>query len=218
MGRVNFRDIRERFRHIDAEFVASCMSFDDGEPFYAVRFYPWWEHPNVAEAIKAGRSWKVADVPESAVRKVTVFPIRPIEYKLRNRSEVIDWAFLESHQNLWPYEDHGQIFCNSIPPMEKLIAGIHAAMPDVPKSTIYSYLDPLHGFDVPSCLGNFPLALFDVVYNELQKLDVSFYVEKKPQPRPTPVILLLDGEDYIIADDFELEVPKFKHDRKWCSF
>jgi len=44
---VNFRDVQDRFTHIDALFVSSAARFgpDGAEVTVTVRFYPWWEHP-----------------------------------------------------------------------------------------------------------------------------------------------------------------------------
>lgn len=30
-----------------------------------------------------------------------------------------------------------------------------------------------------------------------------------------PVLFLIDGHDYIIADDFEVDVPEFLHKPEW---
>jgi hypothetical protein len=32
---------------------------------------------------------------------------------------------------------------------------------------------------------------------------------------PLPVLFLIDGEDYLVARDFEVEVPEFDHEEGW---
>lgn len=38
---VNYREIEERFSHIDAEFVSAQLSLPERKAQYSVRFYPW---------------------------------------------------------------------------------------------------------------------------------------------------------------------------------
>lgn len=216
MGRVNFREVRDRFTHIDAEFVACTLGFGETEPKYAVKFYPWWEHPAHVEAVKEKKPWGFADYREGA-REVTVYPLGLAEFRVSCHSEVIDWSFHETHPLLWPYEDSGEIFCNSDPPLEEVVRRVMAALPRVPKGDIYSYLDPLLPFKAPFCLGTFPFSLFGVVEETLAELRVDAFIPRRPQPKTLPVLLLIDGSDYIIADDFEIDVPRFEHRPEWCK-
>jgi hypothetical protein len=211
MSRVNFRTIRERFKHIDAEFVSCELGFGGAEPHYTVRFYPWWEHPVVAEAVRTGRSWGARD-GNALAKEVTVYPIGLAECRLSRRSEVRDWAFHESHPLLWPYEDCGEIFCNSSLAPDDLYRRVHARLQNVDKEELCSYLDPLLPHKAPFCLGNFPFTLFNVVQEELADMGVKTFIPGKPEPRPAPVLLLIDNSDYIIADDFELDIPEWEHD------
>ncbi|KKM70600.1 hypothetical protein LCGC14_1439070 [marine sediment metagenome] len=218
MSRMNFREIRDRFTHIDAKFVSCELGFGDVVPRYTVRFYPWWEHPTVVEALRTGKPWGLTDeceVDVRDVRDVTVYPLGLAACKLSLCEEVVDWAFLESHPYLWPYEDSEQIFCNSDPPLDELFERIQARLQDVPRAELYSYLDPLLPYKAPFCLGTFAFTLFNVVHGELEEMGVAVFVSRRPEPRPTPVLLLIDGDDYIIADDFELDVPHFQHNPEW---
>jgi len=55
MARVNFREIRKRFTHIDAKFESCAISIP-GDSHYAVRLYPWWENPKYLELIESGKT------------------------------------------------------------------------------------------------------------------------------------------------------------------
>ncbi len=216
MSRENFRDIRDRFTHIDAEFVSCQLGVGDVIPRYTVRFYPWWEHPAFVEAVRAGKPWGFTDECEVDVREVTVYPLGLVACSVSFGPGIIpNWAFLENHPHLWPYEESQQIYCNSDPPLDELVRRVQARLQDVPKAELYSYLDPLLPYKAPFCLGTFPFTLFNVVHEELEELGVSVFEPARPKPRPTPVLFLIEGSDYIIADDFELDVPHFQHKPEW---
>lgn len=67
--RVNFREIVERFGHIDGSIVRAEASFSgDGRPSSAcvvVRFYAWWEHPLFLAAREAGTTVREIERPTS---------------------------------------------------------------------------------------------------------------------------------------------------------
>jgi hypothetical protein len=67
-------------------------------------------------------------------------------------------------------------------------------------------------------LGRFPVSVVGAVRSALDDLDVSYFgapVEVSDQP--LPVMLLIDDEDYLIAEDFDVDVPDFEHDSAWVS-
>jgi len=112
MARVNFREVRERFTHIDAQFVGCSCSFP-GTARYDVAIYPWWEHPLYIEARLEGKPWGFADdMPDDAYKVVTVHPVNVRDAKLSSRYEVIDWWFTQTDPFLWPFEDRCNIVCN----------------------------------------------------------------------------------------------------------
>jgi len=214
MAIVNFREVQNRFTHIDAEFVSCTLGFDGTPSKYTVSFYPWWEHPAFVEAMESGKSWGFASGGDGSM-PVTVYPKGLVEFRLTGREQVVDSAFLETHPLLWPYEDRGQIFCNSNPPLAKVVEGIREALPDVPKEGIYSYVDPLLPYEAPFCLGTFPLTLFNVVDNVLADLGVGTFISPRPEAKAMPVLFLIDDSDYIIAEDFDIDVPEFEHRPEW---
>ncbi len=214
MGIVNFREVQDRFTHIDAEFVSCTLGFGGETPRYTVSFYPWWEHPAYIEARNSGKPWGFTDC-EDGCKPVTVYPKGLVQFRVTRITDVIDWAFLETHPLLWPYEDSGQIFCNSDPPLAKVAEGVRMALPHVPKEDLYSYLDPLLPYKAPFCLGTFPLTLFNVVEKVLADLGVAMFISPRPEKKPMPVLFLIGGYDYIIADDFDIDVPNFEHRPEW---
>jgi len=211
MARVSFREVRERFTHIDAEFVSCCCSFNEGQSRYVVRLYPWWEHPAYIAAIKEGRPWGFTNTLDGA-KEITVFPIEPVAFKLSLTNHVIDWTFLEEHPILWQFQDREQIFCNRDVRFDDLVGALLARKhPYVSRGVLYDYLDPIPRWKAPYSLGSFPTTLFRMVREELERLGVPLFIPREPEDRPTPALLLIDGEDYIVAQDFELEVPEFQH-------
>jgi hypothetical protein len=38
-----------------------------------------------------------------------------------------------------------------------------------------------------------------------------------PAPEPLPVMLVIDGDDYLIAADLEVDVPEFEHHPDWVA-
>ena len=217
MTRVNFREVRDRFTHIDAEFVSCTCTFGEGESSFVVRFYPWWEHPLLLQATREGQPWRFAGTLTGVEEKeVTVFPQRPLSFNLSHASDVIDWAFLEEHPLLWEFEDRAHIFCNENVAMKELFKRLEAEkLPFVTRSHLLEHLDPLRPCRAPFALQDLPRPLFLAVRRALDDMGVRVYVEGEPQKRDTPILFLIDDSDYIVAEDFELDVPEFEHKDEW---
>ena len=229
MPRVDFRQIRERFTHIDATFE-SCVISMPGESHYAVRLYAWWENPAYLDRVESGRGWK-SEWPLTAERVVTVYPIGLVQARVRRTQEVIDWSFVDSpHPLLWEYETEVHVLCKGALPagaLAELPSAIAAALPyRADPASLGSLLNPVlwgdrriaesrrGGFS----LGRFPASVVSAVHSVLNELGVE-YLEQEPLIRsePLPVMLLIDGEDYLIAEDFEVDVPEFEHDADWVK-
>lgn len=228
MSLVNFREIRDRFTHLDAAFE-SCTIALPGESHYAVRLYPWWEHPDCLAAVAEGASWEALWPPE-AMKTVTVYPRGLIDARVRPATDVIDWEFLDTpDQRLWPYEVDDQVICGRSISMDLLLqlASEIARRADyyVDAGEVIERLDPLKwrnpqeverpgGFS----LGRFPLSLLDAVHAALTEFDLPWVEHREPlSSPPLPVMFLIDGEDYIVADDFDVDVPDFVHGEGWIK-
>lgn len=212
--RVNFREISARFTHIDAKFVSALFSLSPLRAEVVVRFYPWWEHPLYQEARDADAPWGFRDIEEGA-QCVTVVAVDPIACQLSRHVEVTDWDFCEDHPETWQYQDEAEIFCNSDPDIPKLLEAVLAReLPWVSREVLNRYLGP-RGWRAPFSLGHFPYSLFIVLREELERANVRLHLPRLPQKRDALVALVLDGKDFIVARDFEVDVPDFEHRREW---
>ena len=64
-------------------------------------------------------------------------------------------------------------------------------------------------------LGSFPYTLFKVIQQVLDEQGIRYFIASEPKPSNTPVLFLINGEDYIVAEDFEVDVPEFVHKPEW---
>jgi len=216
MAWTRFADIQSRFTHIDAEFVSAEVRHERGlrEVSLTVRFYPWWEHPSYIAARQAGQPWGFTDSVDGA-RDVTVRAVHPVAVKLSNHISAIDWALSADHPVLWGFDRDSTIYLNAPVVMCDLIDGLMARnMPFVSRRDLQRYLDP-SAKPVPSRAVVIPAALHGPVVEELARMEVPAFVPHPPQPRPELLILLFDGEDYVVAGDFLIDVPEFEHRPEW---
>jgi hypothetical protein len=216
MELMNYRVTLERFGHIDAEFVRASASFtpEGGSAEVVVRFYPWWEHPLYLAARDRGANWGFSSY-EPGMREVTVKAIRPFAARLASRQEVIDWNFTESHPLLWDYSEQSTIYINAPFDPEELLDGLLAMqLPFVSRGDLQTYIFALdrrassQGLTVPS-------QLHEPVLKVLGRLRVPVFSPRTPNAPEPATVFLLDEGDYVIADDFEVEVPEFEHDPSW---
>jgi hypothetical protein len=215
MPRINYRHVRSRFTHIDATLIrARCALGDDPHAEYVVRFYPWWEHPRYLDARARNLPWAFGDTT-AGEKEVVVHPVRPIAFKLSSRVNDTDWDFPDRHPLLWPYEEQAEIFCNSDVDIPALFHAVQEhELPFVTRSVLYEYINPLMPYRAPYSLGYFPTTLFRVVRTVLDRMGVRTFIAREPVETALPSLFLCDG-DYIIADDFELQVPEFEHKDEW---
>ena len=67
-------------------------------------------------------------------------------------------------------------------------------------------------------LGRFPASVGAAVRSVLDGLGVGYLEQDLGVSSETlPVMLLIDGEDYLIADDFDVDVPDFEHSPEWVK-
>jgi hypothetical protein len=220
---VNWREIRARFTHIDAEFVHARFNLPGGEVSYAVRFYPWWEHPQYRAARQANEHWEFSDTEDGRV-VVTVYPRNVHEFHISPDPEVIDWYFTDEHPLLWRYYDSYQILCTSTiadDQLTALLSMIHA------EAGYYLARYPQLPRDSPDLrawakmgvfsLGVFPAPLYLKVVDYLAAIGVTRFGDFRPTlpEGGIPAVLVIEGEDFIIADDFELDFPEVEHKPEW---
>ena len=49
----------------------------------------------------------------------------------------------------------------------------------------------------------------------LDEHGVLYVADTEPEAAEMPVLFLIDGDDYVIAKDFEVDVPEFEHRPEW---
>lgn len=217
--RSSFTAIRERFWHIDATFVeAVCRLGATGSETskLVVRFYPGGSTRCSSRRRSEARLGRFRDTITGA-RDVTVYPIGLRAFRLRSRLEVTDWLFADQHPLLWPYEAGAEIFCNGPLDVEALIERVQGRVPPLCRDAIATLVGAGRP-NPPFCLGAFPASMFSIVYDELAVMGVPVFVPARPEARPTPTVLLLDDDDdgdFLIADDFEVDVPEWEHRDEW---
>jgi len=223
MARVNFREIRERFQHLDAKFVAFEHSFETRTASFSIEVYPYWEHPRFVEAVAAGKSWGFNNSGSEGVQLVTVHAKGLMALSATFLVDVEDWEFCERHPWLWRYEETGHITCNSPLGFEACLEVVEAACKTMghPGWVIEAldYIDYTnvrkYGSRPPFFLGRLPRPLHIAMKEELQKRGVEIFCPYEPKQKELPILFHVDDDNYIIAEDFEVDVPDFEHKDEW---
>ncbi len=224
MTLLNYREVEERFSHIDATFISADVSLPTREARYSVRFYPWWEHPHYLGARALGNSWRF-QYGEDAKQLVTVIAHEVYAARLsRSAGTVTDWSFHDDHPLLWAYHQRHQLLCTTALTSVQLTALIdlvrieagHYENPyrflNVPRDTATFYEWAATGAFV---LGNFPAPLYHKVITFLDQMGVRYLDHGRFEPALGGPVLFIVGDDYIIATDFTIEVSKFTHEPEW---
>ncbi|MGI4787474.1 MAG: hypothetical protein ACRYFS_01345 [Janthinobacterium lividum] len=221
MARISWREVTKRFSHIDAHFVRCEIGLPQHDGFFTVELYPWWEHPLYLEAWKDNKNWGFSGSTEGLL-EVTVYPKDVMKFQISRQSEVIDWDFTQEHPILWQYEKQGQITCNGPMTLEQWmeisavvkerLTGYNreADIADYATRQIHRY-----GHTSSFSLGSFPYTVFTVLRQVLDEQDTRYYAASEPEATEMPVVFLIDADDYIIANDFEIDVPEFVHKPEW---
>jgi hypothetical protein len=216
MAWVSYRETLNRFgHHIDAEFVRASVAIlpEGATAEVVVRFYPWWEHPLFKAAHAKGDKWGFSSY-EQGKRDVTVRAIRPRTVRLSRRPEVIDWDFVDSHPLLWDWANTSVIYVNGPFGADELIDGVLALdLPYVRRADLLAVLD-VRGHAPPLGIA-VPAQLHAPVLTVFEQLGVRVFSPSAPRASDSAVAFLLEDGDYIIADDFEVDVPEFEHDPSW---
>jgi len=222
VARVNFREIKERFTHLDGRFKSCSVNLPEAECSYAVDIYPWWEHPDYLAAVGSGQPWGFRDVPPDAYRTVTVYPIDLVKASMSRLDDVIDWEFTSSDPMLWAYESKQWVYCNSPLTLEqtaKLSQAIQSMSCGYSDSQGVLSFERIYRYSKCQsfCLGDFPRALLEVVLPALDEMSIPYYCAGELAPAPSLVLFAIDSDNYMIAKDFEVDVPEFIHKPEWFN-
>jgi hypothetical protein len=216
MAWTNYRNIVGRFSHIDAEFVKSSglLSSDGGTAELVVRFYPWWEHPQYVSAVQRGEDWGFSSY-EAGKREVTVRAIRPWAFRLSPRQEVVDWRFEEENPLLWGFAEQSTVFVNAPFDRGTFFEGLMAlGLPNVTHADLITHVRLPATSEAPMGL-TVPDQLHQPVLTVFRQLGVPVFSPPLPRHMSPAVVFLVDDDDYVIAEDFEVDVPEFIHEPEW---
>lgn len=216
MAWTNYRNVVDRFGHIDAEFVRSSglLSSDGRTAELVVRFYPWWEHPQYLSARERGEDWGFSSY-EAGKREVTVRAIQPWALRLSPRQEVVDWRFEEDHPLLWDVAEQSTVFANASFDRGAFFDGLmELALPNVTEGELWRYIHLPDPSKAPMGL-TMPAQLREPVLTVFRRLGVPVFSPGSPRAPERAIVFLIDDDDYIIADDFEVDVPEFIHEPEW---
>jgi hypothetical protein len=219
MIRVNYREVVDRFSHIDAQFERFHWDTREGTASYTVRFYPWWEHPAFLEARDRNEPWGFRDYGEG-IRSVTVWAIEPIECSIEGwdeGSDVVDWLFTDDDPTLWDFEPTKSIFLNELPDPRAFIDALRQARSDIPAKYLWGISERLRQFRAPMSLGDYPFSLTGLVHEALTELNVPAFMPEPWHARDlyAPIVLFKADNGHIVASDFEVEFPEFEHRPEW---
>lgn len=211
---VNYRKVADRFGHIDGELVGASLGIPESNPYLTVRFYPWWEHPQYLEARENNEPWAFADVEEGA-REVTIHPRGLVAFAMSRYAEVTDCWFAQSGRYIWPYEPDGQIIVNQPVDLDALAAAVAETL-DAPVSEVRRIVDvsPPYAEKPPFSL-RLPRSVLVAAMEGLDDLGVGYHKSYVPDDEPLPVALVIDDDNWIVAEDFEVDFPDFEHRPEW---
>ena len=215
MAWTNYRNVADRFGHIDAEFVKSAALFSSagGTAELVVRFYPWWEHPQYVSAVQRGEDWGFSSY-EGGKREVTVRAVQPWAFRLSPKREVVDWRFEEDHPLLWDFAEQSTVFVNAPFDPGAFWDGLMGlSLPNVSEGDLRNYVQLPDPGMAPMGL-TMPAQLHEPVLTVFRRLGIPVFSPGSPRA-PEPAIVFLFDDDYIIAEDFEVDVPEFVHRPEW---
>ncbi len=219
MPRVNFREVQNLFfGHVDAEAagykIVSNGTVSQESSYYRARFYPFWLHP-----LYKREEQPFFDYPDEAKIVFTVYPIGLIQAHVRVVSLVTDWGFSFDDPLLWPFENTGQLFVNdpvSIEQAQQLDRIVIAKDRRLAQDGGVQSLFTKWGRKPPFAVGSLPRPTYMALCNALDQLNIAWYGPRTVPGKPLPILFQAE-DDYIIADDFEVEYPDITHDPIWIQ-
>lgn len=219
--RVNYREVLSRFGHVDGRIASAVVSLtsdvDVPTARVVVRLYPWWEHPMYLAARSAGSIWGF-NYGDEAARDMVIEAVSPLRCDVRIGRSATEILFSTHDPRVWEFEDEAEIVVNSALDHRELLQGVSRRLvPNVPLQAIAEYISPFASHKPPYSLGDLPFTLLGEVKAQLQAMGVRFFVAREPTARRPAVLLSIDDNIVIAAEDFILDVPEFEHRPEWFS-
>ncbi len=214
--RVNYRAVQDRFGHVDGTLVEARFAWPPAagadEDVLAFRFYPWSEHPRYRALADARRPWAFT-LPDDAYEVVRIYPRGLRAVSVDAPIDCTDVWFADEDLQLWVRRREGQLFVNETTSMAELGPHIDRALGKL-APLAREYLGDALDRPAPYAL-RMPPPLHEVIVAALATVGRATFVGHGP-PTPAPMVMLRLGSDYLIAEDFEVEMPTFRFDDAWC--
>jgi hypothetical protein len=218
MARVGFRQVANRFGHVDGTFVEAMLGWSQLPSYFCFRYFPWFEHPLYRAAVQKKEPWGFG-YDDDALKEVGVHPIDLIEFRLTAVPNCIDLGFTSEHPLLWEHEEEAQLFINQPIDLsamgQALVEQFGVAARSSPR------LQPLLG-DEGRALGaqrsfalSLPRTLHLAARAYLDRAGTSYFVPRELGARDMPWLFSIDDTSYIIARDFEVDMPEFEFKPEW---
>jgi hypothetical protein len=206
--RANFREMRDRFAHIDG--AVDDLRFSRSEPsFVAIRFYPWWEHPRVVAAIAEDRNWRV-QAPPDAARVMVIHAIDPVHLTADLHTSAEEIVFHDSGPRLWPFETNGSMYIND--PVPPDVVSELADRTGIAERDLTAIASVLASSRVPYALGA-PPSVHAALHAILDERGVSHLATYAGAP--SNLVAFEFDDNLLVAHDFEVDVPDWEHRDEW---
>ena len=198
MARTRWQEFVKCFPLMEARFVGCEIRLPRQDGSFTVALHAWDE---------ANTSEDEAEVTFHAKTVRQVKLSRNLDY------EPLELDFTQEHPLLWDYEQEGSIVCLSPLTLEQwriIVTQAQAALTgdnrEVNVAECAARQVEQFGRTGSFALGKFPLPLHRVLLPILDAHGLRCFLPYAPEPVSLPVLFLIDGDDYIIADDFEIDL------------
>ncbi|MEZ4367815.1 MAG: hypothetical protein R2939_16280 [Kofleriaceae bacterium] len=213
MSRSPIREVAARLGHIDGELVSVQLGWPE-EGTLAVRYYPWFEHPRVREANAAGRPWR-AEVPDEAHQVLRIHPRGLREIALTAPVDCTELFVAERSARHWPHEPTGQVVINAALPAGALEAACAELLGELAPHALEFVGDALA--PAPPLSLRWPASLHACLVRALEQSGTAHLVTSTPAAAEPLVTLGFGDGSYLIAEDFEVELPTFEFRDDWVK-
>jgi hypothetical protein len=115
---------------------------------------------------------------------------------------------------VWQFSEQTVLYVNGRFDVRELIDRmLGLGLPSVTRPDLQRYFDPSMG-PVQSRGIMLPAPLCDCTVRCLTEMNVTVLPHTKPTPRKLTAFVM-NGDDFIVAEDFLLELPEFEHRPEW---
>lgn len=154
-------------------------------------------------------------MPAEAHKIVRIYPIGTVEVRVSLPIDCTDLDFHEACAPIWNREPTGQIFINEQTSLAELRPFLDERLGEL-VAPAADYLGTQLDGPAPFS-ARLPYALHAPVRDALTQVGRAHVVAWEP-PAPSEPLVLLDlwNGNYVLAHDFEVDMPTFAFDDAWC--